>query len=356
MNPNNFCIIMAGGSGSRFWPMCNNVNPLMFVDIFGTGKTMIQGTFERFEQLCPRENIIIVTSHHYEQKVKELIPGLKGYQVLSEPHRRNTAPCVAYAAAVIHELNPHANIIVSPFDHAIFNQKNFIDDMSRAIAISDQRDWIVTLGAKPVDPNTKYGYIQMDENPSLPNEANLHKVVTFTEKPPREIALQFIMTGEFLWNTGIFIWRLPVLMDAYRQHLPAVAEVFFQLGLNNDQEQVEQAYAQIEPISIDYGIIEKADNVHVMEASFGWNDVETWDSLFDTCNKDSHDNAVASGRVMSYESHDCVVHIPQGETLVMQGLENYIITHNGKTIMICRRDQSELIAKFASDYELLSRQ
>jgi len=346
---------MAGGSGSRFWPMCNNNTPLMFVDIFGTGKTMLQSTFERFEQLCPRENIIVVTSHHYRQKVKTLIPGLREYQVLSEPHRRNTAPCVAYAAAVINEINPHANIIVSPFDHAIFNQKLFVDDLSRAIAISDQRDWIVTLGAKPINPNTKYGYIQMDENCSLPSETSLHKVVTFTEKPPQEMAVQFIMSGEFLWNTGIFIWRLPVLMDAYRRYLPAVADEFFRLSMNNTAEEVEQAYAQIEPISIDYGIMEKADNVHVMEASFGWNDVETWDSLNDTCQKDADGNAVVSGRVMSYESHNCVVHIPQDETLVMEGLENCIVTHNGKTIMICRRDQSERIAKFASDYELLSR-
>lgn len=352
MNPNNFCIIMAGGTGSRFWPLCDGQSPKQFIDMFGTGKSMLQSTFERFEQICPRENILIVTAAQYEERVRQQIPHLLDYQVLCEPQRRNTAPCVAYAAAVIHEINPNANIIVSPSDHAIFQQDNFVRDLSTAISITDQRDWIIVLGAQPHDPNTKYGYIQMADQPSLPEAENVHKVVTFTEKPPVEMAMQFIMTGEFLWNAGLFIWRLPVLMEAYQRFLPQMAESFFQLGLGSSPEEVQRAYTEVEGISIDFGIIEKADNVHVMEASFGWSDVETWDSLYDTCNKDLNRNAVASGRVLSYDCKDCIVHIPQGKTLVMQGLEDYIITHTGQTLMICRRDQAERTAKFASDYEL----
>ena len=355
MNNNNFCIIMAGGTGSRFWPMCDDDNPKQFLDMFGTGKSMLQDTFERFERICPRENIIIITTQGYKDKVRQQIPALIDYQVLCEPQRRSTAPCVAYAAAVINDINPNANVIVSPSDHAIFDNDKFVTDLSQAIAITDQRDWIVTLGARPTDPNTKYGYIQMDEQPSLPETANVHKVVTFTEKPPVEMAMQFIMTGEFLWNAGLFIWRLPVLMEAYRQHLPALAETFFSLGINSSTADVEQAYAQAEAISVDFGIIEKAANVHVMEASFGWSDVETWDSLYNTCGKDMNYNAVASGQVLSYDCKNCIVHIPKDKHLVMQGLNDYIITYSGQTLMVCRRDQAERTAKFASDFDLMQR-
>lgn len=355
MNSNNYCIIMAGGTGSRFWPLCDSVSPKQFIDMFGTGKTMLQSTFERFERLCPRENIIIVTSGAYEEKVRQQIPSLLSHQVLCEPQRRNTAPCVAYAAAVIHDINPQANIIVSPSDHAVFNADRFNADLAEAIRITDQRDWIVTFGARPTDPNTKYGYIQMAEQPSLPDSPSLRRVVTFTEKPPVEMAMQFIMTGEFLWNAGLFIWRLPVLMEAYRKHLPAMANTFFQLGLGSRPEEVERAYAEVEATSVDVGIIEKASNVHVMEASFGWSDVETWETLYNVIPKDANRNAVASGRVLSYDCRDCIVHIPNNHTLVMEGLDNCIVTQSGTTLMICRRNQAERTAKFASDLQLLHR-
>lgn len=352
MNQNNFAIIMAGGYGSRFWPMSNYTNPKQFIDIFGTGQTMLQTSFRRLEKVCPRENIIIVTTKGNAERVRQQVPDLLDYQVLSEPLRRNTAPCVAYAAAVVNELNPNANIIVSPSDHAIFNEELFIKDLNDAIDITDKHDWIVTMGTQPNNPNTKYGYIQYAEAAALADVTNVHKVVTFTEKPPVEMAVQFISSGEFFWNAGIFVWRLPVLMDAYRRHLPAVAESFFNLSLDTPPAELARVYSAIEPISIDFGIMEKADNGYVMESDFTWSDVETWESLFATCPKDENNNAIATGNVLLYNSHDCVVHMPSMGTVILQGLDNYIVTANDSILMICRRDQEENIPKFASDYEL----
>lgn len=352
MNPNNFCIIMAGGTGSRFWPMSRPNHPKQFIDIFGQGKTMLQSTFERYSKLCPRENIIIVTSEAFEDKVRKQIPSLLDHQVLCEPTRRNTAPCVAYAAAIINEINPNANIIVSPSDHAIFGDSQFEHDLGEAISVTDKHDWIVTLGATPSNPNTKYGYIQFAEDPSLSEDCNLHKVVTFTEKPPLEMAMQFIQSGEFLWNAGIFVWRLPVLMEAYRKFLPNVADNFFSLGIASPKEDIERAYTAVEKISVDFGIIEKAENVHVMKSTFGWSDVETWDSLYQTCNKDDYGNAIAAGEVMLYDCNDCMIHVADGRTLIVKDLDNYIVNVTEKKVLICPRNQEQMIAKFASDFYL----
>lgn len=352
MNQNNFCIIMAGGMGSRFWPMSSYNNPKQFIDIFGTGQSMLQNTFRRLTLVCPRENIIIVTSRGCAEQVRQQIPDLLDYQVLCEPMRRNTAPCIAYAAAVINELNPNANVIVTPSDHVIFNDNLFAKDLGDAVSIADKYDWIVTIGVRPTTPNTKYGYIQFAEQSSTPALPMLHKVVTFTEKPPLDMAMQFINSGEFFWNTGILVWRLPVLMQSFRQFLPTIADTFGDLGFDTPPAELARIYSTTEAISVDFGIMEKADNVHVMEAEFGWSDVETWDSLYNTCPKDENDNAVATGRVMAYDCKGCVVHLPPSRTLIMQGLENCIVTANDEVMMICRREAENQIAKFASDYDL----
>lgn len=352
MNQNNYCIIMAGGQGSRFWPMSRANHPKQFIDILGQGQSMLQSTFERYARLCPRENIFIVTAEAWEEQVRQQIPGLKNHQVLCEPQRRNTAPCVAYAAAIINEINPNANVIVSPSDHAIFNEEKFEQDMNEALAVTERNDWVVTLGAVPVNPNTKYGYIQFSEESSTLENDNLHKVITFTEKPPLEMAMRFIQSGEFLWNAGIFVWRLPVLMAAYRQFLPSMAETMFNLSISSSKEDVENAYSSVEKISVDFGIIEKADNVHVMKSTFGWSDVETWDSLYNTCEKDEAGNAIASGDVQLYDCSNCMIHIPKGRTLIVKDLDGYIVNATEKKILICPRDQEQMIAKFASDYSL----
>jgi len=353
LNPNNFCIIMAGGYGSRFWPICSSTKAKQFIDLMGTGVTMIQSTFERFTEVCPHENIIIVTTYEYEEEVRQQIPGLRDYQVLCEPFRRNTAPCIAYAAAIIADINPNANIVVTPSDHAIFGNENFSRNIKDAIAVVDAHDWIVTLGAQPVNPNIKYGYIQFREANLSNTTSRIHKAVTFVEKPPFDMACQFISTGEFLWNAGIFVWRLPVLMEAYRQYLPTVAVDFFALGADTPADKLTEVYARTETISVDYGIIEKADNVYVMEADFGWSDVETWDSLYMAMPKDDSGNVVASGKVLTYDSRHCVVHLDPKRYAVIQGLDDYIVAAGPDTLLICRRDQEEQLMKFSSDIELM---
>jgi len=345
-------IIMAGGLGSRFWPVSSVDCPKQFIDVIGVGHSMLQLTFERFESICPREHIIIVTGDHYIEHVREQVPDLLPYQVLGEPLRRNTAPCIAYAASVIAHLDPQATIIVSPSDHAVFRRENFRKDITQAIETVQNHDWIITLGAMPVRPETSYGYIQFREAPSLPDADNLHKVITFTEKPPIDMARQFIATGEFFWNAGILVWRLPVLQDAYRRHLPLIASSFFDITADTPDAELYSIYSQCEGISIDNGIMEMADNVHVLAASFGWSDVETWDSLYDVYRRDKDDNAVVNGEILAYNTRNCVVVIPDGKTAVLEGLDGYIIAANDNTLMVCRRKSEDLVVKFSSDYEL----
>lgn len=354
LNKHTWCVIMAGGLGSRFWPISRTDNPKQFIDVMGVGQSMLQLTFSRFEKICPRQNIVVVTGDQYVDSVREQIPSLLPYQVLAEPLRRNTAPCVAYAAAVISQIDPEATLIVSPSDHAIFHEEKFIADINQAVQTVALREWIITLGAQPTQPDTSYGYIQFDEKPSLPRAKNLHKVITFTEKPPIEMARQFIASGEFFWNAGIFVWSLPVLRKAYQTHLPAIADSFLSLGLGATWEELEHVYSQCESISVDNGIMEKADNVHVLAASFGWSDVETWDSLYDVSHHDKDGNAIVSGNVFTYDTYNTLVAMPSDcdKTVVLEGLDGYIVAANKDTLMVCRRKNEELVFRFASDVEL----
>jgi len=343
---------MAGGFGTRFWPISQASNPKQFIDLMGNGESMLQTTFRRFESICPRENIIIVTNSLYADRVREQIPNLEPYQVLSEPYRRNTAPCIAYAAAIISQRDPEANIIVTPSDHAIFDEEKFHQDILQALAITSQHDYIVTIGVRPTDPKTKYGYIQFSEAHPLPEAPSLHKVITFTEKPPVEMARQFISTGEFFWNAGIFVWSLETLCKAYRTYLPNISKSIFPLKADTPAAEVERIYSLCDTISVDFGIMEHAENVYVLEASFPWSDVETWDLLYNTYPHDDSNNSLISGTVFPYEVRNTVVHIPSNKTIVLQGLDGYIVAGDDKTILICRRDQEDRIVKFASDVEL----
>lgn len=353
-NKHIWVIIMAGGLGSRFWPISRTDNPKQFIDVMGIGRSMLQLTFERFEKICPRQNIVIITGEHYVDRVREQLPGLMPYQVLAEPLRRNTAPCIAYAAAVIGQIDAEATLIVSPSDHAIFQQDHFEADMMQSVETATKHEWIITLGARPVRPDTSYGYIQFRDEASLPGSSSLHPVVTFTEKPPVEMARQFIASGEFFWNTGILVWTLPALRKAYKTYLPAIADTFFSLGLASAWEDLERAYSQSESISVDNGIMEKADNVHVLAASFGWSDVETWDSLYDVSHHDKKGNAIVSGNVFTYDTHNTLVVMPsdQKKTVVLEGLDGYIVAASDDTLMVCRRQNEELVFKFSSDVEL----
>lgn len=353
---------MAGGIGSRFWPMSQADNPKQFIDIMGIGQSMLQTTFHRFEEICPRENIFIVTGREWVRHVHEQIPGLNRWQVLSEPFRRNTAPCIAYAAAIINTFNPEANIIVSPSDHVIFGDSSFKSDMAKALQIAGGRQWIVTLGVKPTNPAISYGYIQfdMDDNRQrgldgygLPEKIeDLYRVRTFTEKPPREIAETFIESGEYYWNTGIYVWSLPVLKAAYRQYLPGLATFFSKVTLDTPDSEVERIYTLSEAISVDVGIMEKAGNVCGFLASFRWSDVETWETLYNTCSPNEAGNRIVGDNVFTYDVKDTIVHVPDGLTIVLEGLEGYIVAGDRNTLLICRRDAEDRIVKFVSDVEL----
>ena len=345
---------MAGGLGSRFWPVSDVDSPKQFLDVMGTGQTMLQSTFARYAEICPKENIVVVTGEQYADQVREQLPGLQDYQVLSEPLRRNTAPCVAYAAAVIAERDPEATLIVTPSDHAVFRQECFVADLKQAVETVQRHPWIVILGAQPVRPDTSYGYIQFRDNPSVPEAKDLHPVVTFTEKPPVEMARQFIASGEFFWNAGIFVWTLPVLRQAYEDHLPAIAESFLHPPIDTLRSHLEEVYSQCEAISVDHGIMEKAGNVHVLAASFGWSDVETWDSLYDVSSHDHNGNAILCGNVFTYDTHNTLVIMPNdpGKTVVLEGLDGYVVAASSDTLMVCRRQSGEQVFRFSSDVEL----
>ncbi len=352
MDKNNYCIIMAGGTGSRFWPMSTVEHPKQFIDIFGNGESLLQSTFRRFEQVCPRENIIIVTNNIYRGLAEQQIGGLRDYQVIYEPMRRNTAPCVAYAAAIIRRLNPQANIIVSPSDHAIFDNDEFTRTILESLRVVQTHDWIITLGIKPLNPNTKYGYIQYNENNVLEGNNKLHEVITYTEKPPYDMAVQFLNSGDFLWNAGIFIWSLPTLEKAYRRYLPDVAAILDTVDLDTPYEDVEKIYSTCQPISADYGIMEKADNVHVIEADFRWSDVETWQSLYESVEKDENRNVVVGDNVFTYDVKNCIINLPSSKTVVLQGLEDYIVAGDEETVLVCKRSEEHRVFKFESDIEV----
>ena len=343
---------MAGGFGSRFWPISTDVHPKQFIDIFGNGESLLQSTFKRFERVCPRENIIIVTNIKYRGLVESQIEGLKDYQVIYEPVRRNTAPCVAYAASIIQKINPKANIIVSPSDHAVFDDEQFAKTMLESLKIAQSNPWILTLGIKPLNPNTKYGYIQYNEDSVFAGNDVLHKVITYTEKPPYDMAVQFLKSGDFLWNAGIFIWSLPTLVEAYRTFLPDVADFFNKIGPDTPYSEIESIYTTCQPISADYGIMEKADNVYVVEADFRWSDVETWQSLYESADKDDHKNAVVGGNVLTYDVKNCIINLPKDKTFVIQGLDDYIVAGDDNAMLICKRSEEHRVFKFESDIEV----
>lgn len=343
---------MAGGFGSRFWPMSTVDHPKQFIDILGKGESMLQTTFRRFETICPRENIFIVTNNIYRGLVESQIEGLATRQIIYEPVRRNTAPCIAYAAAIISRLNPDANIIVSPSDHAIFDNGNFAKAISEGLAGIENHDWIITLGIRPFNPNTKYGYIQYEESDCYPESPALHKVITYTEKPPYEMAVQFLNSGDFLWNAGIFLWKLPTLIKAYRDFLPDVATFFDTINLDTPYSEIEKIYATCQPISADYGIMEKAENVYVMVSDFRWSDVETWASLYEALDKDENKNAVVGENVYTYDTRNCIINVPDNRTMVLQGLEDYIVASDENATLICKRSEEHRIFKFGSDIDV----
>lgn len=347
MDKNIFCVIMAGGIGSRFWPYSRTGKPKQFLDILGTGQTLIQQTIRRFRDICPIENILIVSNEEYGSLILEQLPEIKASQVLLEPHRRNTAPCIAYANQRIAMINPDANIIVAPSDHLIADEAEFKRVILQGIDFVKNRDVLLTLGIMPSRPETGYGYIQVNGSEDVGGSGCLRPVKTFTEKPNIDLARIFVESGDFFWNSGMFIWSLGSITHAFEKYLPEI-QGFFSDGIHlyGTQEEtpfIRQVYGACGKISIDYGIMEKADNVFVLCADFGWSDLGTWGSLYEHLVHDELENGIGSGQAISFQSNRNVIHVPKGKLVVIQGLDDFIIVDTDDVLMICRKQDEQQI-------------
>lgn len=352
---NNYCILMAGGIGSRFWPMSTSKFPKQFHDVLGTGRTLIQMSFDRMSLLCPKENILIVTNEDYKDLVLEQLPEINENQVLLEPSRKNTAPCVAYGCYKIKKRNPNANIIVAPSDHLVMRQEIFKETLETAIAQASKENCLVTLGIKPSRPDTGYGYIQFIEAQNTVS-SQVKRVKMFTEKPQLELAEQFLASGEFYWNSGIFIWSLNSILDAFEKYMPSTNELF-KSGENVydtdlEREFINHIYAECKNISIDYGIMEKAENVYVVLSDFGWSDLGTWGALYTHLEKDKNQNGVLGNHVNLYNSKNCVIRMPKDKLVVLQGLDDYIIVEENGVLLVCQKQEEQRIKQFVNDIKL----
>jgi mannose-1-phosphate guanylyltransferase len=351
MNKNYYAIIMAGGIGSRFWPISRTSHPKQFIDILGTGKTLIQNTYDRFLKVCPKENIYIATNEIYTGLVKKQLPDIADNQILTEPVMRNTAPCIAYGSFKIESLNPDAAVVVAPSDHLILDEEAFIRSIEKSLEVASEYGCLVTLGIKPSRPDTGYGYIQFTDNTLVDD---FHKVKTFTEKPTLEIAKTFLQSGDFLWNAGIFVWSAKAIVNAFNQYLPEMFEIFAEArpvyNTEDEKPHIHKSYLQCTNISIDYGIMEKADNVYVLPSDFGWSDLGTWASIYELAEKDYVGNAVIpSEKVIMYDSSNCMVNVPGEKLVILQGLHDFIVVEANNTLLICPRDQEQNVKKVVAD-------
>ncbi len=356
MSKHNYCVIMAGGIGARFWPMSRTSHPKQFIDILGTGETLIQQTYNRFVKICPADNIYIVTNEFYKTLVREQIPQIAPDQILCEPSRRNTAPCIAYANYCILARDPEAQIVVAPSDHIILKEDVFLNNVTSALQATSVNDWLLTLGIKPSRPDTGYGYIQFMEGEAYPEDPQIRKVKTFTEKPNLDLAKTFLKSGDFLWNSGIFIWSLQSIMKAFKELLPEV-DILFQKGIGKfgtpeEKDFIDKTYAVCKSISIDYGVMEKAINVFVLIADFGWSDLGTWGSLYENRPQDKNGNAVVGKNVMMYDSTNCIVNMPEEKLVVLEGLTDYIVVESEDVLLVCKKTDEQQIRQFVNNVRL----
>lgn len=356
MKSNYYCIIMAGGVGTRFWPMSTTAHPKQFLDVLGTGRTLIQQTFDRFKKICPPENIYVVTSDSYDTLVATQLPELPKQNILLEPARKNTAPCVAYASYKIHKLNPKAVTVVAPSDHLIIKEDTFVKAIKSCFSKAQNEDCLVTLGIKPSRPDTGYGYIQFVDSSVNEKDARIKKVKTFTEKPDHEMANFFLKSGDFLWNSGIFIWTTKSIISAIETHDSELATLFKEgwdsYNTPNETSYIKNIYNSCKNISIDYSVMEKADNVYVRSSAIGWSDLGTWGSLYTHIPHDKGNNALVGKNVMQYDCRDCIVHVPKEKLVVLQGLEDYIVVESDNTLMICKKQDEQQIRNFVNDVKV----
>jgi len=340
---------MAGGIGSRFWPFSRKKHPKQFQDILGVGKTLLQQTAERFKGICPDENIYIVTNEDYYDLVKEQLPFMTDDQILLEPVMRNTAPCIAYASYKIAKQNPEANLIISPADHIILKEEQFKENINKALKVTDGTDVLATLGIQPSRPDTGYGYIQVLEEDKIDE---LCKVKTFTEKPNLQLAQEFLESGDFVWNSGIFIWSAKTIIDNFKKYQPEISQLFTDMDskyyTEEEKEAIKVTYYQCKNISIDYGIMENAEKVYVLRSDFGWSDLGTWKSLYEVSDKDEDAN-VLHGNIITYETKNTLVKMGSDRLAVIQGLDNFIVAENDNVLLIFHKDEEQRIKQFLSD-------
>ncbi|WP_298707640.1 mannose-1-phosphate guanylyltransferase [Chitinophaga sp.] len=350
LNNHFYVAIMAGGIGSRFWPYSRTDYPKQFLDILNTGKTLLQWTYERFAQFIPEENIYVVTHHQYADTVGKQLPNLPADNIVSEPSRKNTAPCVAYISHKIFKKDPKASMICAPADHLIMDATSFTNTCLNALLFAQKNNALLTLGIKPTRPDTGYGYIQFETEQVADN---VYKVKTFTEKPNLELAKTFLKSGDFLWNAGIFVWNAKSILQALAAHLPEMDELFVQnhgsLNTTTEKETIERIYSQCTNISIDYGIMEKAENVYVIPSNFGWSDLGTWASAYENLEKDYLGNAVQGKNVMVIDATKCMVKAPNDKLVLLQGLDDMIVIDTNDVLLICKKQNEQQIKEYVAE-------
>ena len=346
---NNHLVIMAGGVGSRFWPMSTPEKPKQFIDVLGTGRTLLQLTADRFSGICPPENMWVVTAEKYRDIVKEQLPEVSDDHILLEPCMRNTAPCIAYVSWKIKKRYPEANLVVSASDHIVTDVEEFVRVIRKGLEFTGSEDRILTLGMKPTRPETGYGYIKM-EREAL-GEGEIRKVEGFKEKPDRMTAEKYLQEGGYTWNSGSFLWSVSTVEKAFRSYQPKMSALFDSLEdyfyTEKEREIIGQKFPDCEKISVDYAIMEHAQNIYVFPADFGWSDLGTWGSLYELSGKDKEGNAIIGERVKMVECRDCIVHLSGEHQIVLQGLEGYIVAEQNGVILICRKEEEQRIKEFS---------
>ena len=349
---NNHLVIMAGGVGSRFWPMSTAEKPKQFIDVLGTGKTLLQLTVERFGPLVSPENVWVVTNASYADIVSQQLPDMPRENILCEPCRRNTAPCIAYVSWRIKSRDPKANIVVTPSDHIVLNVAEFQRVIKDCMKFTGDTDAIVTLGMKPTRPETGYGYIQANLASNSLRNKEIFRVDSFREKPDLETAKQYIAKNNYYWNAGIFIWNVNTIVNAFRIYQPSMAKIFESMlpvyGTPKEQDVINEKFPECESISVDYAIMEKAEEIFVCPADFGWSDLGTWGSLLQQSHRDLYGNACIGPDINLFETHNCIIHTTQEKKVVVQGLDGYIVAEHDNTLLICKLSEEQRIKQFSS--------
>ncbi|MFT4523743.1 MAG: mannose-1-phosphate guanylyltransferase [Bacteroidia bacterium] len=345
-----YAVIMAGGIGTRFWPVSRVRKPKQFLDILGLGKTLLQMTYERFLNVVPKENIFIVTNEQYRALIKEQLPAITDNQILGEPIAKNTAPCIAYAAFKIFSKDPKAVMVVAPSDHLIVDEANFVKRVNEGVDFVKDKKALLTLGIKPSRPDTGYGYIQFVEKEE---QKNIFNVKTFTEKPNEELAMEFIGSGDFLWNAGIFIWSVESIMSAFEEHLTELSELFKggtkHFNKSSERSFIEEVYPVCQSISIDYGIIEKADNVYVIPSDFGWSDLGTWKSLYDVVDKTTEGNVLLGDSIELNDTTNSLVFNQNGKLIVLEGVNDLFVLDTKDALLICHFDKEQEVKRVVGE-------